>query len=92
MTAELERQNPTLRMFSNDIFAQNAFQHENFLRSWNLVYTPGCVSLINFLISALTLPLSHLAPVAGLRKRKCLSLYLAVSWRYNDRYLTGHRA
>ena len=34
--AELDRQYPTLRMLIRDIFAQKAFKHENFLKSWNL--------------------------------------------------------
>ena len=34
--AELDLQPPTSRIVSRDIFAQNAFPHENFLRSLNL--------------------------------------------------------
>ena len=32
-TAELDLQPPTFRIVSRGIFAQNAYQHENFLRS-----------------------------------------------------------
>ena len=46
---------------------------------------------MSLLISHLTLPLSHLAPVSGFRNRKCLSLYCFVIFRYCESAFTGHK-